>query len=81
MHEILRQQRNEITEYEIYRRLADMVEDENNRKLLLEIAEQERNHYVFWSKVTGKEVELLDLSALQELTDGMSTPFHSRKQR
>lgn len=56
MHEILRQQRNEITEYEIYRRLADMVEDENNRKLLLEIAEQERNHYVFWSKVTGKEV-------------------------
>ncbi|MCE8023780.1 MULTISPECIES: fumarate/nitrate reduction transcriptional regulator Fnr [Halomonadaceae] len=32
-------------------------------------------------KVTGKEVELLDPSALQELTDGMSAPFHSRKQR
>lgn len=56
MDSILRQQRNEITEYEIYSRLAQMVDDEGNRKLLQEIAEQERTHYKFWAKVTGKQI-------------------------
>jgi CRP/FNR family transcriptional regulator, anaerobic regulatory protein len=32
-------------------------------------------------KVSGKEVELLDLGTLQELTDGMSDPFERRGQR
>lgn len=55
MERILRQQKNEITEYHIYTRLARLCKDEGNRKTLLEIGEQEREHYAFWSDITGQE--------------------------
>jgi VIT1/CCC1 family predicted Fe2+/Mn2+ transporter len=46
-------QRNEITEYEIYSKLAERVKQEENRKILKAIAEDERKHAEFWSHYTG----------------------------
>ena len=57
MHSILRQQQNEITEYEIYSRLAATVKEPKNAQLLREIAAQELEHYHFWEKVTGKSIK------------------------
>jgi VIT1/CCC1 family predicted Fe2+/Mn2+ transporter len=54
---LLQFQENEITEYHIYSRLADTVDDEENRKVLKEIAEDERRHYGEWKEVTGEDVE------------------------
>lgn len=56
MDPILKQQRNEITEYHIYRRLAELTRNPDNKKVLEEIARQELKHYEFWKKVTGREV-------------------------
>lgn len=56
MDALLKQQRNEITEYHIYKRLAALARHDDNRKVLEEIADQERKHYDFWKKVTGREV-------------------------
>ncbi len=54
---LYRQQQHEITEYHIYRQLAALSKDEQNAKVLNEIADQELGHYHFWKKVTGKEAE------------------------
>ncbi|HHJ49738.1 MAG TPA: rubrerythrin family protein [Phaeodactylibacter sp.] len=54
---IFRQQQNEITEYHTYLELSRMAKDEHNRKTLERIAEQERGHYQFWKKITGKDAE------------------------
>ena len=54
---LLQFQENEITEYHIYARLADTVDDEENRKVLKEIAEDEHRHYGEWKEVTGEDVE------------------------
>lgn len=56
-YSILRQQQNEITEHEIYARLAAMAEDPRNARLLKEIAAQELEHYHFWAKVSGKQMK------------------------
>ncbi len=57
--EVLRQaleyQRNEITEYEVYRALAR--KSEGNRDVLESIARDELGHYNFWKKITGMDVE------------------------
>ncbi|HKJ41015.1 MAG TPA: VIT1/CCC1 transporter family protein [Sunxiuqinia sp.] len=49
-------QRNEITEYNIYKRLAAKVKDEHNSQVLSDIAEDELRHYNIWKKYTGREV-------------------------
>lgn len=54
--EYLKQQQNEITEYVIYQKLAALSKDANNADILLKIAEDEKKHYDFWKKITGKEV-------------------------
>ncbi len=48
-------QRNEITEHEVYKKLAEM--NEKNRKLLEKIANDELKHYKFWHKYTGEDIE------------------------
>ncbi|MBD3208425.1 MAG: rubrerythrin family protein [Candidatus Nealsonbacteria bacterium] len=53
---ILNAQKNEITEYFIYSRLAEKTKDPRNRKTLKEIAEDEKSHYEFWKQFTGQEV-------------------------
>lgn len=49
-------QANEITEYNIYMRIAATLPDENNRKVMEQIAADELGHYKAWKKYTGQEV-------------------------
>jgi VIT1/CCC1 family predicted Fe2+/Mn2+ transporter len=50
-------QRNEITEYHIYGRLARSVAAGENRKILERIAADERRHYEEWRVYTGEDVK------------------------
>ncbi len=50
-------QRNEITEHIIYLKLARWEKNENNRKLLEQIANEEKQHYSFWKQFTNEEVK------------------------
>ncbi|WKZ18895.1 MAG: VIT1/CCC1 transporter family protein [Candidatus Jettenia sp. CY-1] len=54
---LLASQKNEITEYHIYRKLAKMVRDPDNKKILCNIAKDEFNHSQQWKKLTHKEVK------------------------
>lgn len=56
MKELLRQQQNEITEYEIYSQLAKMINESENGQLLREIGAQELEHYQFWEKISGQKL-------------------------
>lgn len=53
---ILVAQRNEITEYHIYRKLVDFIGDEHNQDILTKIAEDELSHYQFWKEYSEQEV-------------------------
>ncbi len=57
MRLLLDYQRNEITEYHIYRNIAAQVKDEANRRVLERIANEEMGHYRTWRSYTGQEVE------------------------
>lgn len=50
-------QRNEITEHFIYKKLARLSKNENNREVLNRIAEEEKIHYEFLKKLTQQEVK------------------------
>ncbi|MBN1416383.1 MAG: VIT1/CCC1 transporter family protein [Bacteroidales bacterium] len=49
-------QRNEITGYHIYSRLAKTIKDKNNAAILDRIANEEMEHYKTWEKYTGIEI-------------------------
>jgi VIT1/CCC1 family predicted Fe2+/Mn2+ transporter len=53
---ILQAQKNEITEYHIYKKLAKKIEN-NNRAVLEKIADEELYHYNRWKKITNEEVK------------------------
>jgi vacuolar iron transporter family protein len=53
---LIKAQRNEITEYTIYNRIADSIKDEPNANILREIAADELRHYNEWKKYTGQDV-------------------------
>lgn len=55
--QIIQAQRNEVTEYHIYKRLAREAQNEKNRKILNSIADDELRHYKTWMKYSGREVE------------------------
>ena len=50
-------QKDEINGYYIYSRLAVLQKDINNAAVLRQIAEEEKKHYKFWEKQTGKELK------------------------
>lgn len=52
---LLKMQRNEITEYHIYSRIAERTKDEENKKVLLTIAAEEKAHADVWAKYTKTE--------------------------
>jgi len=52
----LRAQKNEITEHIIYRKLARVISDENNRDVLQRISDDELRHYEIWKKYSGRDV-------------------------
>jgi len=45
-------QKNEITEYLIYSKLAGAIADKHNAEVLQRIADDERRHHDFWSRYT-----------------------------
>ncbi len=53
---ILAFQKNEITEYHIYRRLARSVRSLENKAVLERIAAEEQRHYHVWRGYTGQDV-------------------------
>ena len=54
---ICRMQQNELTESEIYRRIATFAKGEENRQTLLRLAREERAHYEIWKQYSGKEMK------------------------
>jgi VIT1/CCC1 family predicted Fe2+/Mn2+ transporter len=50
-------QKNEITEYHLYSKLADSIKNRENARILEQIAEDEREHYVFWRTFTSMDVK------------------------
>lgn len=52
--ELIKAQRNEISEHEVYRKLAAREANAHNREVLLRIAEDEGRHYEFWAEHTGE---------------------------
>lgn len=50
-------QRDEISSYHTYLRLASITRDEQNRQTLRKIAQQELVHYNIWKRYTQKEVQ------------------------
>src|SRR3989339_698181 len=53
----LQSQKNEITEHIIYKKLAEIISDLNNKKILVEISNDELKHYNFWKNFSQKEVK------------------------
>jgi len=55
--ELLKAQKTEITEYHVYNNIANLLPDEENRKIVKEIGEDEKRHYEIWKGYTGVEVK------------------------
>ena len=53
---LLEAQRNEITEHQVYKKLADLERDPHNKEVLGRIADDELRHYEFWKEHTGEDV-------------------------
>ncbi|UCG02224.1 MAG: VIT1/CCC1 transporter family protein [Candidatus Heimdallarchaeota archaeon] len=54
---VLNAQKNEITEYYIYKKLSKSTKDSHNQNILNQIAEDELEHYTFWKQYTQREVK------------------------
>ena len=50
---LIRMQQNEIDEYHIYQKIAEVVKSEKDRDILLQIAQEEASHGKLWGKYTG----------------------------
>ena len=50
-------QLNEITEYYIYKNIAKMVKNKEDKKILLKIADEELKHYNLWKSHTNKDIK------------------------
>ncbi|MBI5621797.1 VIT1/CCC1 transporter family protein [Candidatus Falkowbacteria bacterium] len=55
--DLLAAQRNEITEYHLYTRLAKKTRDNHNRDVLARIASDELRHHNFWQTYTQTEAK------------------------
>ena len=56
MTQIKMLQQEEINGFHTYSRLAEMVKDKNNSKILTRIANEEKKHYVLWKQYTKTEL-------------------------
>ncbi|TFF86316.1 MAG: rubrerythrin family protein [Promethearchaeota archaeon] len=54
---LLQSQKNEITEYHIYQKLAERTKNPQNKEVLTSISNEELRHYNIWKKYTGVEVK------------------------
>ncbi len=57
MKKALKQQQNEINDYALYSALSRREKDAQNKSVYESIALEEKGHYLFWEKITGKTVE------------------------
>ena len=55
--QVLGFQQTEITEHQIYKRLAKKVNSPENAKIIEQIAEDELRHYNGWKKYTNQDIE------------------------
>lgn len=57
--QLLRAQENEITEYHIYKKLAEAIQEKEfeNSKVLEKIAEEEKKHSDYWKKYTEEDIK------------------------
>ncbi|MDX9993195.1 MAG: VIT1/CCC1 transporter family protein [Anaerolineales bacterium] len=53
---LLAAQRNEISEYQVYKKIAASLPHEQNRRTLEQIGADELRHYQEWKKLTGQDV-------------------------
>lgn len=51
---VLRMQKNEVTEFYIYQRLAAGMKEGHNREVLSRIAQEEKKHAYIWQRYTGE---------------------------
>lgn len=56
LQKVLEFQKDEITGHLLYDRLADRLKDAGNAKILREMAAAENSHYIFWKKISQKDV-------------------------
>ncbi|KKR49876.1 MAG: hypothetical protein UU81_C0022G0005 [Microgenomates group bacterium GW2011_GWC1_41_8] len=54
---ILKAQKNEQTEHEIYTRLSVLSKESDSKKLFAHIASDEKGHYTFWKNYTKQSVK------------------------
>lgn len=54
---VLEAQKNEITEYHIYTKIATRTKDRNNKEVLHKIASEEKAHYDYFSKHSGQQLK------------------------
>jgi VIT1/CCC1 family predicted Fe2+/Mn2+ transporter len=54
--ELLKAQKNEITEYHVYHNIAKTLKDPENRRIVEEIGDDEKRHYEIWKGYTGQAV-------------------------
>ncbi|MEO0156766.1 MAG: VIT1/CCC1 transporter family protein [candidate division WOR-3 bacterium] len=54
---IINSQRAELTEHYIYKKLSNFVKEEEYRKILLQISNEEFKHYQFFKSLTGEELK------------------------
>ena len=54
---VLNAQRNEITEYLIYKNLASITKDKPNKEILGKISQDELSHYEFFKNITQEEIQ------------------------
>jgi VIT1/CCC1 family predicted Fe2+/Mn2+ transporter len=57
MQSILQAEKDEITEYYIYEKLAKATKDPHNKEVLQHISEEELEHYNFWKKYSEKDLK------------------------
>lgn len=57
MEQLLELQQEEIDGYHTYKRLAEIVKDKDNSKVIKRIAAEELKHYDIWKKYTGRDVK------------------------
>lgn len=53
--QILRAQKNEITEYHVYSNIAKTLPDDENRRIMIQIAEDEKRHSQEWEQYSGEK--------------------------
>jgi VIT1/CCC1 family predicted Fe2+/Mn2+ transporter len=62
---IFEAQRNEITEYSIYKKLAQSIKEPKTKEILNHISDDEFRHYNFWRKYTDKDIKPSSLRVLK----------------